>query len=66
MTFDFATVVVLVSGAVFQGGQIATLAAVVRSNRDQGRRLGAIEKHLEKMAGRKEAERELSQGIVKR
>jgi hypothetical protein len=43
MTVDIS-IEVLVGGAVFLGGQIAILAQVVRSNRDQGRRLGTLEK----------------------
>lgn len=42
MTID-VSVEVLVGAAVFMGGQIAILAQVVRSNRDQGRRLGKLE-----------------------
>lgn len=33
----------LIVGAAFLGGQIAILAGVVRSNRDQGRRIGQLE-----------------------
>lgn len=43
VTID-VSVEVLVGAAVFTGGQIAILAQVVRSNRDQGRRLGALER----------------------
>ena len=38
----------LIVGAAFLGGQIAILAGVVRSNRDQGRRIGALEKWQER------------------
>lgn len=42
MTLD-VSVEMLVGAALFVGGQLVTLAGVVRSNRDQGRRLGALE-----------------------
>lgn len=34
---------VLLGAALFVGGQLVTLAGTVRSNRDQGRRLGRLE-----------------------
>lgn len=43
MTIEL-TVAELAIGCAFMGGQIAILASVVRSNRDQGRRLGGLEK----------------------
>ncbi len=46
MTVDVSTEV-LIGASLFMGGQIAILAQVVRSNRDQGRRLGALERHRE-------------------
>lgn len=42
MTFDVSAEV-LAGACIFMGGQIAILAQVVRSNRDQGRRLGELE-----------------------
>lgn len=44
MTFDLGEVALIVSAALFQGGQIVMLRIVVSSNRDQGRRLGALER----------------------
>lgn len=46
MTVDVSPEV-LIGASLFMGGQIAILAQVVRSNRDQGRRLGALERHRE-------------------
>lgn len=53
MTFDVSAEV-LAGACIFMGGQIAILAQVVRSNRDQGRRLGAIEKREGKREGARE------------
>lgn len=43
MTFDIPVVIALCTACLFVGGQLAILAQVVRSNREQGRRLGALE-----------------------
>lgn len=42
MNLDVSTEV-LIGASLFVGGQLVTLASVVRSNRDQGRRIGALE-----------------------
>lgn len=42
MTVD-VSIEVLIGASLFVGGQLVTLAGVVRSNRDQGRRIGALE-----------------------
>lgn len=47
MTFDLGEVALIASAALFQGGQIVMLRIVVASNKDQGRRLGALEKLVE-------------------
>lgn len=43
MTIDVSTEAIVVAAA-FLGGQIITLAGVVRSNISQGRRLGQLER----------------------
>lgn len=43
MNLDVSTLIAVVTAAVFTGGQIATLASVVSSNRNQGERIGALE-----------------------
>lgn len=55
MTFDLGEVALIVSAALFQGGQIVMLRIVVASNRDQGRRLGALDKALGEMKAADEA-----------
>jgi hypothetical protein len=45
---------VLIGASLFIGGQLVTLASVVRSNRDQGRRIGAVEKWQVKHDAKKE------------
>ena len=47
MTFDLAEVGLIVGAATMLGGQLAILQQVVRSNRDQGARLGRLEKWRE-------------------
>lgn len=42
VTID-VSIEVIVGASLFVGGQLVTLAGVVRSNRDQGRRLGQLE-----------------------
>lgn len=66
MTFDVSLEVVI-GASLFVGGQLVTLASVVRSNRDQGRRLGAIERaeavRVALAKDRKERRREDTRGI---
>jgi hypothetical protein len=42
MTVD-VSMEMIIGASLFVGGQLVTLASVVRSNRDQGRRLGKLE-----------------------
>lgn len=58
MTFDLGEVALIVSAALFQGGQIVMLRIVVASNRDQGRRIGKIEEVLAANKAAVEAARE--------
>lgn len=46
MTLD-VSLEVICGSCLFMGGQLVTLASVVRSNRDQGRRIGALERWKE-------------------
>jgi hypothetical protein len=66
MTFDVSLEVVI-GASLFVGGQLVTLAGVVRSNRDQGRRLGALERaeavRTALVKDRKERRREDTRGI---
>lgn len=57
MTIE-ASVSELVLASAFLGGQIAVLAGVVRSNRDQGRRLGELEKAIERLETRRDVAKE--------
>lgn len=43
MTFDLQDVLALCGGTLVLGGQLAILQQVVRSNRDQGQRIGKLE-----------------------
>jgi hypothetical protein len=58
MTLELSHVVAIATACLFVGGQLAILAQVVRSNRDQGRRLGALERAEAKRAGAAAARRE--------
>lgn len=66
MTFDVSLEVVI-GASLFVGGQLVTLAGVVRSNRDQGRRLGALEKaeasRIAVLKDRKERVRANTRGV---